>query len=57
MNILSFAALHPQARPRRNLRLKPGVTTLARELAGLTGLLAWLVTLFYLTALGTARFM
>ncbi|MFO7764241.1 MAG: hypothetical protein R6V61_10960 [Wenzhouxiangellaceae bacterium] len=58
MHILSFTALLPQARSRRNLlRLKPGIATLARELAGLAGLLAWLATLYYLTALGAARLM
>jgi len=55
MHLLPLTISRDQARGRRPGRRQWGLLQIARELAGLTGLLGWLGVLFYLTALGAAR--
>ncbi len=58
MQILQYPAIkgiNCQARFRKTSRRGWRMSEVARELAGLTGLLGWLGVLFYLTALGAAR--
>lgn len=59
MQILPFSDLFAppavQARFRRDSARGPGISVIARELAGLAGLLGWLGVLFYLTATFAAR--
>jgi len=55
MHFLPSYFERPQARPRGARHREWHFSMLARELAGLAGLLALLTTLSYLTALGVAR--